>query len=254
MIRLLVVACLALGVAGCRRGDGTDVGARVNARTELPGGGRLDIRSATPLHQAAAEGRDEDIVKLLEADAEPNAQDASGRTPLVYAALSGSQRAVYEIESRGGRVDHRDDAGNTPLHYAAMIGDEPVAALLLTLGANAAAANDAGLTPLHYAAAASGLPQSLTSVYPRGMANPGKPDGAEATVRRLLDEGGSADAKDAEHRTPLHFAAAAGARGVIQVLLAAGAERGAEAKGKKVPADYARQHGHPEAASLLTAP
>lgn len=103
-------------------------------------------------HDAAARGDVEQLRRLLEAGAEVDSRDSSGRTPL-YRAVEGGHRAVVELLiDAGADVEAGETLGYTPLHRAAF---EPnradIAELLLLAGADVNRPDNMGRTPLHFA-------------------------------------------------------------------------------------------------------
>jgi hypothetical protein len=139
--------------------------ARVDA---LLDGVELDWRGVemtTPLHRAAAESSDPDLIRAMAArGANPAARTASGRTPLHMAAARNPSAAVAgALVAAGAPVDARDAEGLTPLHAAA--GNPAVAALLVLAGADACATDAAG-NPALDAATVEAVRRTLPEVYP----------------------------------------------------------------------------------------
>ena len=67
----------------------------------------------------------------------------------------------------------------------------------------------------------------------------------------LIDGGGDGRAKQHGGWTPVHQAAAAGDRGLVDYLLAKGASAGATNDAGTTPASIARERGHAELADYL---
>jgi ankyrin repeat protein len=55
---------------------------------------------------------------LLDAGADPNAQDGVGRTPLMWAALGKSRKGIELLLARGAKPDVRNKKGYTAIVYA----------------------------------------------------------------------------------------------------------------------------------------
>lgn len=124
--------------------------------------------------------------------------------------------------------------GWAPLHLAAAFAEEDVVRLLLEHGAHAHqySRNPQHNQPMHAAIALGD---------------------SEETILLLLEAGADVNATQAGGFTPLHQAAAAGKLGMVKLLLANGAQPDARCNQGKLPADYAREHGHPVVAQLLGA-
>jgi len=106
---------------------------------------------ATPLHEAALNGRVDIVTLLLEHGADPNAQVKSGMTPLHLAASKGHVDVAKLLLKHGADPNAQDKHGNTPLHDAAFEGHVGIVKLLLDHGANPTAKNKDGDTPLDLA-------------------------------------------------------------------------------------------------------
>lgn len=148
---------------------------RALLRTEIGGMtvGIEDDAGASPLHLAAGGCFSEVVAALLEAGADANAKDASGRTPLICAAgaeadnMSDADAAAEEGRNKeatiecllewGARADPADASGATALHAVARTGPlGAVAALLRGGGAGSLFAVDGEKrTPVHAAADAA---------------------------------------------------------------------------------------------------
>jgi ankyrin repeat protein len=108
-----------------------------------------------PLHYAAADAVKEEVVRLLDSGADPNAQDDNGRSPLHFAAQSNSADIARALLAVGAMVDLKDSEGNTPLFRAVFssCGDGALIDLLRKAGADPHAANNSGVTPVSLARA-----------------------------------------------------------------------------------------------------
>jgi ankyrin repeat protein len=101
-----------------------------------------------PLHDAALDGDQRRVERLLGAGADVSARSAGGWTTLHWAVQGGSVGVVALVLEGGARPDARDDKGQTPLHHAAAGGSIPLATLLLDAGADINAQDNEGRTPL----------------------------------------------------------------------------------------------------------
>lgn len=149
-----------------------------SAEVLLDAGADLQLRHpkyrVTALHQAALGGNAALAGKLLDRQADVNAQDMNGSSPLHYACSHDRVEVAEVLLRRGAQIDAEDDKGNTPLHIAALgydkVFDQPktsvkdgvtetsytfahfeceaVVKVLLDKGADPTRKNKAGLTPL----------------------------------------------------------------------------------------------------------
>ena len=148
-----------------------------------------------------------DVIRCLEAGADPNERADGGWTPLYFA---GSAEAVTALLEAGADPMARSLHGGTPLHWATT--NEAVTALLQA-GANLEARNENGLTPLHWATTSE-------------------------AVTALLQAGANLEARDEYRGTPLHRAAELSKNpAVIKVMLDAGADTAARNAAGKTPWD-----------------
>ena len=148
-----------------------------------------------------------DVIRCLEAGADPNERADGGWTPLYFA---GSAEAVTALLEAGADPMARSLHGGTPLHWATT--NEAVTALLQA-GANLEARNENGLTPLHWATTSE-------------------------AVTALLQAGANLEARDEYRGTPLHRAAELSKNPeVIKVMLDAGADTAARNAAGKTPWD-----------------
>ena len=96
----------------------------------------------TPLYFA---GSAEAVTALLEASADPMARSLHGGTPLHWATTN---EAVTALLQAGANLEARDEYSGTPLHRAAELSKNPaVIKVMLDAGADTAARNAAGKTP-----------------------------------------------------------------------------------------------------------
>ncbi len=174
---------------------------------------------ATPLHRAAQNTENPDIIKaLVDAGAGLDARDKYKNAPLHYAVLNKNIDAIETLLNAGAKIEVQDKYKNTPLsdavfferpaaikvlieagantrikdkwtslHWAATYNENPVAIkALINAGADPNAKGDDKQTPLHYAAKYSKNPE---------------------IIKTLLNAGADLKARDEYKRTPLHFSA-----------------------------------------------
>lgn len=109
--------------------------------------------AVSELHRAAADGRLQDVERLLQEGADVTMVDADLRTPLHAACQQGRVDVSALLLREGAPVDVRDAQGNTPLWRATFGNDaQPeLVRMLLEAGADPDSANNAGRSPRHMA-------------------------------------------------------------------------------------------------------
>ncbi|MFC4726623.1 ankyrin repeat domain-containing protein [Coralloluteibacterium thermophilus] len=145
-------------------------------------------------------GRPEAVTTLLANGADPRLADPHGETPLHHAARSSDAAVAALLLDAGAALEARDAEGNTPLSAACAAGSWRLARFLLERGARP---EPAGGRPALLAAAAG--------------------DDDPAGVALLLRHRARVDAADAQGRTALMVASAAGNAEIVAALVAAGA-------------------------------
>ncbi|XP_043274492.1 tyrosine-protein kinase Shark [Venturia canescens] len=155
-----------------------------------------------------------------------------GRTNLLHrATIQGNYTIVSELLKCGYRsLEAKNQLGQTAVHLAAKDGADEILKKLIENKASVNCRDSAGYTPLHYACQ-SNLP---------------------STVRILINGGANVQARHTETgMVPLHEAASAGHKEVIQVLLSMNAPVKPRTLADDIPADLARRNGHTECLKLL---
>lgn len=112
-----------------------------------------DAKGRTALHYAAEAGHSDTAAKLLLYGASPNRFDAAGNAPLHLAVAKGHLALAQMLIVHGADVNKRDRAGQTPLHLAAQQDAPELVRLLLGFGANSVMRNTHGQTALDLALA-----------------------------------------------------------------------------------------------------
>lgn len=115
----------------------------------LKGGSKED---EVPLHLAVMNRKDQEVSKLLEAHADPEArQTPFGWSALQLAAGGGCVKSVNVLLEHSAKVDARANDGEQALHLAAAEGHTRIIQLLVNARAELCCTNDDGETPLHVA-------------------------------------------------------------------------------------------------------
>uniref|UniRef100_A0A6I8QR56 Notch 3 n=1 Tax=Xenopus tropicalis TaxID=8364 RepID=A0A6I8QR56_XENTR len=193
-------------------------------------GAQTDRTGETALHLAARYARADAAKRLLDAGADPNAQDHTGRTPL-HAAVAADAQGVFQIliRNRSTDLDARMGDGSTALILAARLAVEGMVEELITCHADVNAVDELGKSALHWAAAVNNI---------------------EATLA-LLKNGANKDMQDSKEETPLFLAAREGSYEAAKVLLDHYANREITDHMDRLPRDIAQERLHHDIVQLL---
>uniref|UniRef100_A0AAY4E4J3 Notch receptor 3 n=1 Tax=Denticeps clupeoides TaxID=299321 RepID=A0AAY4E4J3_9TELE len=191
---------------------------------------QTDRTGETALHLAARYARADAAKRLLDAGADANAQDNTGRTPL-HAAVAADAQGVFQIliRNRATDLDSRMNDGSTALILAARLAVEGMVEELITCHADVNAVDELGKSALHWAAAVNNV---------------------EATIA-LLKNGANKDMQDLKEETPLFLAAREGSCEAVKVLLAHFANREITDHMDRLPRDIAQERMHHDIVQLL---
>ena len=217
----------------------------------------------TPLHWAAARGREDIMEFLLASGADVDAVEDTG-TPLHWAVDADEPGAARLLLAHRADPNAARKGGATPLHTAALFNEHEVAEVLLEAGADVHAKDFADQRPLHRAAtfADARLVQLLldhgAEVNARGFNNEiplhqAALVGSDDVIRALLNRGGDVTARDVIDRTPLHVATEQGHTEAALLLIAAGADVGAVDKDGETPLHLAARAGDEEVVRAMLA-
>ncbi|CAL8081552.1 unnamed protein product [Calicophoron daubneyi] len=186
--------------AHCGEGRITELllkeGARVNTK---------DSRWLSPLHRACASNASDVVRILLAHGADRNARDKAWQTPLHVAAANASVECIELLLAPGEsltNVNASDRTGHSPLHHAVYGGHVEVVRLLLEKGASVSAFDKRDRRAMHWAAAC----------------------GYEELIELLHQFGAEVNCRDQDQYTPLHAAAALGHTRAVTCLIRLGAE------------------------------
>ncbi len=118
----------------------------------------MDKTGETSLHLAARYARADAAKRLLDAGADANAIDHTGRTPL-HAAIAADAMGVFQIllRNRATNLNAKMHDGTTPLVLSARLAIEGMVDHLVTAQADINAADNSGKTALHWAAAVNNV-------------------------------------------------------------------------------------------------
>jgi ankyrin repeat protein len=228
------------------------------------------------IHQAAYQGRLDDLKKAFAAGVSLNDIDESGKTALIYACdYEGSDDCAEFLLSKGADPDYGDSTTGSALSYACMYGHLKRVKLLVNAGANVNYKGGYGRTPLMYAtgAEAEDCLEIMKILLEKGADPSARNDGDDdaftdalsATLwkipverfKLLIDYGynvNSVKTKYYHGQTPLMWACFCGKLDAVKVLLEAGADVNQKEKNGETAIISAMQSGpkdHPEIVEYL---
>jgi ankyrin repeat protein len=194
----------------------------------------------TALHFAADAGNVEAISLLVNAKANPNAKDRTGKTPVTIAAERGRADALKALLKAGGDPSVRDQVQGSPLLWAAGLGTQETVQMLLDAGADPNIADVNGMTPLMWAAGV-GKPETVSLLLAKGADSKAvdKITGETAfmralrsgkgdTVRILIAKNPDMAARNLMGMTPFLIACAYSDPEKIKMVMDAGADKAAK--------------------------
>lgn len=238
-------------VLAARSGDAAAMKSALAAGGGTEGQERMSQRTA--LHFAAENGNMEVVRMLLDAKANANAQDRTGKTPVTIAAERGKPEVLKALIAAGGNPNSRDQVEGSPLLWASGLGGPETVAILLDAGADPNVQDVNGMTPLMWAAGV-GKPETVRLLVNKG-ADPKKVDrltgesalmravrtGKIETVQILLEGKPDLEAKNSRGMTAFLMACAyANDPMKIKMLIDAGADKAVKDQSGWGAIDHAR--------------
>jgi ankyrin repeat protein len=186
--------------------------------------------------QAAADGNDAEVTRLLKEGAKVDDKSANGWTPLMWAAEAGHTSTVKILTEQGADVNAVGNNGRSALMLAAYRRQDEVVSTLLDNGASPNVADSNGMTALMYACLA-GDEKTATALVTKGADvnaldkagfNPLMKVKNARIVDLLVKHGADVNAKSNDGMTALMTAARNKYTSVIKSLLKQGADRQAK--------------------------
>ncbi|OQR97472.1 serine/threonine-protein kinase TNNI3K-like [Achlya hypogyna] len=176
------------------------------------------------LYNAASDGKESEVERLLQKGVPPEWTDEYGNTPLFVAAYNGREGVVRQLIAAGANVNHKGNDQFTSLIYAAVKGHVACARRLLAAGADVNAANKSMNTARDIAKGYnnSNVLRALDEVQPSGLVRAAG-EGYLMRVRHLLATGSDVNTPDSSGKTPLLAAVSKGHIALVELLLNAGA-------------------------------
>lgn len=217
-----------LMIASCRHGSASVIQELINQGAKL--NATMDRTGETSLHLAARYASAAAAKRLLDAGADVNWQDSTGRTPL-HAAVASDALDVFQIllRNRSTDLNARMNDGTTPLILAARLANKGMVEDLIGADTDVNAADDSGKTALHWAAAVNNVD----------------------AVQILLTHGANRDAENNKDETPLFQAAREGSYQACQLLLDHCANRDVVDYNHMLPRDIAAERFNKAIVKLL---
>lgn len=189
------------------------------------------------LENALMEGNLEDVKSILEKKPKLiNTKGRLNRTPLYWAALRSDKETVQFLVDKGAHINAKDNYGYTPLHNAATMGHEETTELLIDNGADI----NAKANP-------------ISRITVNGNKIISKRIRVRGEYKNSRDDPGNPQRGYSFCGTPLHNAAYNGNKGVINLLIANGAEVNGKNAFGAVPLHSAASQDQIETVELLIA-
>ena len=120
----------------------------LSVQSQLGGAsGDFDALGNSALHLAVSSGRNYIVLALIEAGADPNAQNIFGLSPIFMAIEMNIDTIVAMLLEAGAEPNVTDNLRRTPLHLASFYANPKIVALLIKSGADIRAQDILGRRP-----------------------------------------------------------------------------------------------------------
>jgi ankyrin repeat protein len=207
----------------------------------------------TPLHLAAGFGKKDIVELLLAKKADINATDDDGRTPLHAAAKMGEAEIVKLLLSQGANINVKNEEGQTALDLAKAKGYKDVVALLGPQAGGKTRSNDSIDVQRHQSDASEEARRERPQETGQEKILQAIENGDLDNLRQMLQRNPSlVSSKDADGRTPLHWATEKATRKeVFELLLTNGANVNAKDKDGRSPLAWAAMLRRDDVADLF---
>ncbi|MBC8144508.1 MAG: ankyrin repeat domain-containing protein, partial [bacterium] len=188
----------------------------------------------TSFFNAARDGDDNTLRRILDAGANPNVDNNDGWTPLMLAAMNGNAGGVNILLEHGADPNFGEADQGPPLSVAAMspfaaLDETSIIRLMLDKGASIDIPNGSGMTPLMYAAR----------------------EGNFNRAAYLIERGASVNHRDTRGWTPIRFAASSRTAQMVRLLAAHGANPDVLDEAFRTPLHYSVTERSTEIATIL---
>ncbi|XP_019857404.1 PREDICTED: ankyrin repeat domain-containing protein 39-like [Amphimedon queenslandica] len=108
-----------------------------------------ELEFSRGIWNAAMDGDERTVTRMLSEGTDPNIQDTSGYSPLHYASRHGHYGVVHKLLIAGADPNPQTPGGVTPLHRAAYSRHGNIVKLLLSNNADPSLKDSDGMTALH---------------------------------------------------------------------------------------------------------